>query len=83
VTERADEGVARIVELNQRVGADFSAGVRRNAGVNDAGDQFQPQGGYVSYVAFRTASQLNGEQLFFSTFICTVDLLRCAATCLT
>jgi len=66
LTERGDEGVARIVELTNGVGADSSAGVRRNAGVNDAGDQFQPQR-WICELCWRSHGvELNGEELFFS-----------------
>jgi threonine dehydrogenase-like Zn-dependent dehydrogenase len=44
VTERGDEGVARIKELTNGIGADAGAGVRRHPGVDDAGDQFHPPG---------------------------------------
>jgi len=40
-------------------------------------------GGHVGYVGVPHGVELDGEQLFFRTSICTVDLLQCVATCLT
>ena len=44
VTERGDEGVARIKDTDRRARRGFGAGVRRHAGVDDAGDPLHPAG---------------------------------------
>src|SRR6266481_5966450 len=66
VTERADEGVARIVELTNGVGADS---VLECVGKQESMMQAinsSRKGGYVSYVGVPHGVELNGEQLFFS-----------------
>ena len=66
VTERGDEGVARIVELTNGVGADS---VLECVGTQESMMQAinsSRKGGYVSYVGVPHGVELNGEQLFFS-----------------
>jgi threonine dehydrogenase-like Zn-dependent dehydrogenase len=66
VTERGDEGVARIVELTNGVGADS---VLECVGTQESMMQAinsSRKGGYVSYVGVPHDVELNGEQLFFS-----------------
>jgi threonine dehydrogenase-like Zn-dependent dehydrogenase len=66
VTERGDEGVARIVELTNGVGADS---VLECVGTQESMMQAirsTRQGGYVGYVGVPHGVELNGEQLFFS-----------------
>ena len=66
VTERGDEGVARIKELTEGNRRRFGAGVRRHAGVDDAGDPLRAPGGFVSYVGVPHGVELDGDELFFS-----------------
>src|SRR6267154_2007900 len=66
VTERGDEGVARIVELTNGVGADS---VLECVGTQESMMQAinsSRKGGYVSYVGVPHGVELNGEELFFS-----------------
>src|SRR5437588_2911147 len=66
VTERGDEGVARIVELTNGVGADS---VLECVGTQESMMQAinsSRKGGYVSYVGVPHGVDLNGEELFFS-----------------
>src|SRR6266436_7992 len=66
VTERGDEGVARIVELTNGVGADS---VLECVGTQESMMQAinsSRKGGYVSYVGVPHGVSLNGEELFFS-----------------
>jgi threonine dehydrogenase-like Zn-dependent dehydrogenase len=66
VTERGDEGVARIKELTKGVGADA---VLECVGTQESmmqAIQSTRPGGYVSYVGVPHDMSLNGEQLFFS-----------------
>jgi len=66
VTERGDEGVARIVELTNGVGADS---VLECVGTQESMMQAinsSRKGGYVSYVGVPHGVELNSEQLFFS-----------------
>src|SRR6267143_2125453 len=66
VTERGDEGVARIVELTNGVGADS---VLECVGTQESIMQAinsSRKGGYVSYVGVPHGVELNGEELFFS-----------------
>jgi threonine dehydrogenase-like Zn-dependent dehydrogenase len=66
VTERGDEGVARIKELTKGVGADS---VLECVGTQESmmqAIQSARPGGHVSYVGVPHGMSLNGEQLFFS-----------------
>jgi len=66
VTERGDEGVARIMELTNGFGADS---VLECVGTQESMMQTinsSRKGGYVSYVGVPHGVELNGEQLFFS-----------------
>ena len=66
MTERGDEGVARIVELTNGVGADS---VLECVGTQESMMQAinsSRKGGYVSYVGVPHGVELNGEELFFS-----------------
>src|SRR2546429_4367820 len=66
VTERGDEGVARIKELTNGVGADS---VLECVGTQESMMQAinsSRKGGYVSYVGVPHSVELNGEELFFS-----------------
>jgi threonine dehydrogenase-like Zn-dependent dehydrogenase len=66
VTKRGDEGVARIMELTNGVGADS---VLECVGTQESMMQAinsSRKGGYVSYVGVPHGVELNGEQLFFS-----------------
>lgn len=65
VIERGDEGVARIMELTQGVGADS---VLECVGTQESMMQAihcARQGGYVGYVGVPHGVTLNGEELFF------------------
>jgi threonine dehydrogenase-like Zn-dependent dehydrogenase len=66
VTERGDEGVARVQELTNGIGADSvleCVGTRES--MRQAIQSTRP-GGYVGYVGVPHGVELNGEQLFFS-----------------
>src|SRR5207247_9814289 len=66
VTERGDEGVARIMELTDGIGADS---VLECVGTQESMMQAirsTRKGGYVSYVGVPHGVQLNGEELFFA-----------------
>jgi threonine dehydrogenase-like Zn-dependent dehydrogenase len=66
VTERGDEGVARIIELTNGIGADS---VLECVGTQQSMMQAigsTRRGGYVSYVGMPHGVQLNGEQLFYT-----------------
>jgi len=66
VTERGDEGVARIKELTSGIGADS---VLECVGTQESMMQAistSRKGGYVSYVGVPHGVELNGEQLFFA-----------------
>lgn len=66
VTERGDEGVARIKELTKGIGADS---VLECVGTQESmmqAIQSTRPGGYVSYVGVPHGVELNGEQLFFA-----------------
>jgi len=66
VTERGDEGVARIKELTKGIGADS---VLECVGTQESmlqAIQSTRPGGYVSYVGVPHGVSLDGEQLFFS-----------------
>src|SRR5256886_2724636 len=66
VTERGDEGVARIKELTSGTGADSAL---ECVGTQESMMQAistSRKGGYVSYVGVPHGVELNGEQLFFA-----------------
>jgi threonine dehydrogenase-like Zn-dependent dehydrogenase len=66
VTERGEEGVARIKELNHGIGADS---VLECVGTQEAMMQAincTRPGGYISYVGVPHGVSLDGEQLFFA-----------------
>jgi threonine dehydrogenase-like Zn-dependent dehydrogenase len=66
VTERGDEGVARIKELTNGIGADS---VLECVGTQESMLQAistSRKGGYVSYVGVPHGVELKGEQLFFA-----------------
>jgi threonine dehydrogenase-like Zn-dependent dehydrogenase len=66
VTERGDEGVSRIKELTNGIGADSVLEcVGTQQSIMQAINCTRP-GGYVSYVGVPHGVTLNGEQLFFS-----------------
>jgi threonine dehydrogenase-like Zn-dependent dehydrogenase len=66
VTERGDEGVARIKELTNAIGADSVLEcVGTHQSVMQAINSTRP-GGYVSYVGVPHGVTLDGVQLFFS-----------------
>jgi threonine dehydrogenase-like Zn-dependent dehydrogenase len=66
VTERGDEGVARIKELTRGIGADSVLEcVGTQESMMQAIKSTRP-GGYVSYVGVPHGVSLDGEQLFFS-----------------
>ncbi len=65
VTERGDEGVARIMDLTNGIGADS---VLECVGTQEAMMQAihaARPGGYVAYVGVPHGVELNGEELFF------------------
>src|SRR5262249_32624455 len=66
VTERGDDGVARVKDLTNGVGADS---VLECVGTQEAKMQSirsARRGGYVSYVGVPHGVQLDGQELFFS-----------------
>jgi len=66
VTEREDEGIARIKELTKGVGADSVLEcVGTDASMKQAIGAARP-GGYVSYVGVPHGVQLDGQKLFFT-----------------
>jgi threonine dehydrogenase-like Zn-dependent dehydrogenase len=66
VTERGDEGVARIKELTRGVGADSVLEcVGTSESMKQAIGATRP-GGYMSYVGVPHGVQLDGQQLFFT-----------------
>jgi threonine dehydrogenase-like Zn-dependent dehydrogenase len=66
VTERGDEGVARIKELTEGIGADSVLEcVGTQEAMLQAINSTRP-GGYVGYVGVPYGVELNGEHLFFS-----------------
>ena len=66
VTERGDDGVARIKELTKGIGTDSALEcVGTQESMMQAIQSTRP-GGYVSYVGVPHGVELNGEQLFFA-----------------
>ena len=81
VTERSDEGVARIIELTKGIGADS---VLECVGTQESmlqAIQSTRPGGFVSYVGVPHGVELNGENCSSRMFTCTAAPLPCAATC--
>lgn len=66
VTERGDEGIARIKELTKGIGADSALEcVGTQESMQQAFQSTHP-GGFVSYVGVPHGVRLDGEQLFYS-----------------
>ena len=66
LTERGDEGVARVRDLTKSTGADSVLEcVGTQESMMQAINSTRP-GGYVGYVGVPHGVELNGEQLFFS-----------------
>jgi threonine dehydrogenase-like Zn-dependent dehydrogenase len=66
VTERGDEGVARIKDLTKGIGADSVLEcVGTQESMRQAVQSTRP-GGFVSYVGVPHGVELNGQQLFFT-----------------
>jgi threonine dehydrogenase-like Zn-dependent dehydrogenase len=66
VTERGDEGVARIMDMTDGIGADF---VLECAGTQQSMMQAiraTRKGGHVSYVGVPHEVELDGQELFFA-----------------
>ena len=81
VTERGDEGIARIKDLTKGIGADSVLEcVGTQESMMQAIRSTRP-GGFVGYVAFLTASQLEGERCSTRTCIFTAVPRRFAAIC--
>jgi threonine dehydrogenase-like Zn-dependent dehydrogenase len=66
VTERGDEGIARIKELTNGVGADSALECVGTPESMQQAIQSSRPGGFVSYVGVPHEVELNGQQLFFS-----------------
>jgi threonine dehydrogenase-like Zn-dependent dehydrogenase len=80
VTERGDEGIARVKDLTDGIGADLVLEcVGTQQSMMQAIKSTRP-GGYIGYVGVPHGVSLDGEQLLTST--CMGDQPRCAATCL-
>ena len=81
VTERGDEGVSRIEELTNGIGADS---VLECVGTQESMTQAircTRRGGYVSYVGVPHGVELNGQELFFAHVHLHGGPRRCGATC--
>ena len=81
VTERGDEGVARIIDLTNGIGADA---VLECVGTQEAMMQAiraTRKGGYVSYVGVPTGSSSTARSCSSPMSTSTVAPLRCAASC--
>jgi threonine dehydrogenase-like Zn-dependent dehydrogenase len=66
VTERGDEGVARVKELTNGVGADAALEcVGTQESMQQAGRSTRP-GGYMGFVGVPHGVEISGERLFFS-----------------
>ena len=81
VTERGDEGVARIKALTDGIGADS---VLECVGTQESMKQAigsTRKGGYVSYVGVPHGVQLEGQELFFAHVHLHGGPHRCAAFC--
>ncbi|HZU81865.1 MAG TPA: zinc-dependent alcohol dehydrogenase family protein [Polyangiaceae bacterium] len=66
VTERGDEGVARIKELTKGIGADSVLECVGTAGSMHQAIGAARPGGYVSYVGVPHGVKLDGQELFFT-----------------
>ena len=66
VSERGDEGVARIKELTKGIGADAVLECVGTQQSMQQAIQSTRKGGYVSYVGVPHGVELNGQQLFFA-----------------
>ena len=81
VTERSDEGVARIKELTKGIGADS---VLECVGTQESMMQAistARKGGYLGYVGVPHGVELNGEKLFYAHVTSTEVPRRYDATC--
>jgi threonine dehydrogenase-like Zn-dependent dehydrogenase len=81
VTERGDEGVARIKDLTHGVGADAALECVGTQQSMKQAIQSTRRGGYVAYVGVPHGVELNGEKLFYAHVHLTVVLPPCAASC--
>jgi len=66
VTERGDEGAARIKELTKGIGSDSVLECVGTQETDDAGDPRHPPGRFVGYVGVPHGVALDGQELFFS-----------------
>lgn len=66
VTERGDEGVARIVDMTKGIGADSVLECVGTQGSMLQAIRSARRGGYVSYVGVPHEVELNGQELFFA-----------------
>jgi len=66
VTEREDDGIARVKELTRGVGADSVLECVGTAGSMKQAIGAARPGGYVSYVSVPHAVQLDAQQLFYT-----------------
>src|SRR5437762_6963325 len=66
VAERGDEGVARIMDMTNGIGADSALECVGTQEVMMQAIRSTRKGGYVSFVGVPHGVELNGEQLFFS-----------------
>ena len=81
VTERGDEGVTRIKELTNGLGAhSVVEAVGTHESMMQAIRSTRP-GGHVGYVGVAHRVNLPGDELFLPTCTCTAALHRCAASC--
>lgn len=81
VTERGDEGVARVKELTDGLGAhSVIEAVGTQESMMQAIRATRP-GGHVGYVGVAHDVRLPGDELFFSTSTCTAAPRRCVVSC--
>src|SRR5213594_2519069 len=66
VAERGDEGVARIMDMTNGIGADSALECVGTQEVMMQAIRSTRKGGYVSFVGVPHGVQLNGEELFFA-----------------
>ena len=66
VTERGDEGVARIKELTAGLGVHSALEAVGTPGVDDAGHPLHPPGGHVGFVGVSHDVSIPGEEFFMS-----------------
>ena len=82
VTERGDEGVARIKDLTDGLGAHSVIEARRHPGVDDAGHPLRPAPAVTSAMsASPTALSCLGRSCSSATFTCTAAPHRCGGSC--